>query len=85
VLEGRQPFKYLTVEKTLRWAQPHAGQNLTKRPGNGISLFPGPHEEKENPAGYCSGGEIQMVVMGRALMAHPTLLFWTNHPWAWLL
>jgi branched-chain amino acid transport system ATP-binding protein len=25
-------------------------------------------------AGYCSGGELQMIVMGRALMAHPALL-----------
>jgi branched-chain amino acid transport system ATP-binding protein len=75
VLEGRQPFKYLTVEENLRvgtatrWGKPyrkdlelvyHYFQPLVAR--------------KNRLAGYCSGGELQMLVMGRALMAHPQLL-----------
>jgi branched-chain amino acid transport system ATP-binding protein len=75
VLEGRQPFKYLTVEENLRvgtatrWGKPykkdlelvyHYFQPLTAR--------------KNRMAGYCSGGELQMLVMGRALMAQPKLL-----------
>src|SRR4030066_119080 len=75
VLEGRQPFKYLTVEENLRvgtatrWGKPykkdlelvyHYFQSLVAR--------------KNRLAGYCSGGELQMLVMGRALMAHPELL-----------
>ena len=75
VLEGRQPFKYLTVEENLRvgtatrWGKPykkdlelvyHYFQPLVAR--------------KSRRAGYCSGGELQMLVMGRALMAHPQLL-----------
>jgi branched-chain amino acid transport system ATP-binding protein len=31
-------------------------------------------ERRRGLAGYCSGGELQMLVMGRALMAHPELL-----------
>ncbi len=75
VLEGRQPFKYLTVEENLRvgtatrWGKPykkdlelvyHYFQHLVPR--------------RHKMAGYCSGGELQMMVMGRALMAHPKLL-----------
>jgi branched-chain amino acid transport system ATP-binding protein len=75
VLEGRQPFKYLTVEENLRvgtatrWGKPykkdlelvyHYFQPLVAR--------------KHRLAGYCSGGELQMLVMGRALMAQPKLL-----------
>ena len=38
------------------------------------TLFPRPHERKSQKAGTLSGGEQQMVAMGRALMAHPKLL-----------
>ena len=31
-------------------------------------------EAQKSFAGYCSGGELQMLVIGRALMAHPQLL-----------
>jgi branched-chain amino acid transport system ATP-binding protein len=36
--------------------------------------FPALIKRKKTLAGYCSGGEMQMLVMGRALMAHPKLL-----------
>mgnify|MGYP005833911005 CR=1 FL=1 len=75
VLEGRQPFKYLTVEENLRvgtatrWGKPY------KKDLEMIYHYFKPLVARKNRlAGYCSGGELQMLVMGRALMAHPTLL-----------
>ena len=38
------------------------------------SYFPTLKSRRNRMAGYCSGGELQMLVMGRALMAHPDLL-----------
>lgn len=75
VLEGRQPFKYLTVEENLRvgtatrWGKPYK-KDLELI----YSYFPALKERRKVLAGYCSGGELQMLVMGRALMAHPKLL-----------
>lgn len=75
VLEGRQPFKYLTIEENLRvgtatrWGKPY------KKDMDLIyEYFPALKARKKSMAGYCSGGELQMLVMGRALMAHPKLL-----------
>ena len=36
--------------------------------------FPALLARRKGLAGYCSGGELQMLVIGRALMAHPMLL-----------
>ena len=75
VLEGRQEFKYLTVEENLRvgtatrWGRPY--QEDLKLVYN---YFPALRARKKTLAGYCSGGELQMLVIGRALMAHPKLL-----------
>ncbi|MGC9976601.1 MAG: ABC transporter ATP-binding protein [Syntrophales bacterium] len=75
VLEGRQPFKYLTVEENLivgtaiRWQKPYK-KDLEMV----YHYFPAIMKRRKMLAGYCSGGELQMIVMGRALMAHPVLL-----------
>jgi branched-chain amino acid transport system ATP-binding protein len=75
VLEGRQPFKYLTVEENLRvgtatrWGKPYK-KDLELV----YHYFEALVARKNRLAGYCSGGELQMLVMGRALMAHPKLL-----------
>ena len=75
VLEGRQEFKYLTVEENLRvgtatrWRKPYR-EDLEMVYG----YFPALLARKKTLAGYCSGGELQMLVIGRALMAHPRLL-----------
>lgn len=75
VLEGRQPFKYLTIEENLRvgtatrWGKPYK-----KEMEMIYEYFPALVERRKTLAGYCSGGELQMLVMGRALMAHPRLL-----------
>lgn len=75
VLEGRVPFKYLTVEENLRvgtatrWGKPYKEDlDLVYR------YFPRLKELRGRLAGYLSGGELQMLVIGRALMAHPRLL-----------
>jgi branched-chain amino acid transport system ATP-binding protein len=75
VLEGRQPFKYLTIEENLRvgtatrWGKPYR-DDLERV----YRYFPAIEKRRRVLAGYCSGGELQMLVMGRALMAHPELL-----------
>ncbi|MCP4665252.1 MAG: ABC transporter ATP-binding protein [Deltaproteobacteria bacterium] len=75
VLEGRQEFKYLTVEENLRvgtatrWGKPYQ-EDLALV----YDYFPALLARKKGLAGYCSGGELQMLVIGRALMAHPKLL-----------
>ncbi len=75
VLEGRQPFKHLTVEENLRvgtatrWGRPYK-EDLRMV----YDYFPPLHALRHRLAGYCSGGELQMLVIGRALMAHPKLL-----------
>lgn len=75
VLEGRQEFKYLTVEENLRvgtatrWGKPYQ-KDLELV----YNYFPPLLARKKALAGYCSGGELQMLVIGRALMAHPKLL-----------
>ena len=75
VLEGRQEFKYLTVEENLkvgtatRWGKPYQ-KDLEMV----YQYFPALKVRKRALAGYCSGGELQMLVIGRALMAHPQLL-----------
>ncbi len=75
VLEGRQEFKHLSVEENLRvgtatrWGRPYR-EDLELV----YHYFPALKERKKSLAGYCSGGELQMLVIGRALMAHPKLL-----------
>jgi branched-chain amino acid transport system ATP-binding protein len=75
VLEGRQEFKYLTIEENLRvgtasrWGKP-----FQKDLRMVYDYFPPLVARKKSMAGYCSGGELQMLVIGRALMAHPALL-----------
>jgi len=75
VMEGRQPFKYLTVEENLRvgtatrWGKPY------KKDLEMVYHYFDPLvNRKHSLAGYCSGGELQMLVIGRALMARPRLL-----------
>ena len=75
VLEGRQQFKYLTVEENLRvgtatrWGKPYQ-KDLELV----YNYFPPLLARRKALAGYCSGGELQMLVIGRAHMPHPMLL-----------
>ena len=76
VPEGRRVFKHLTVEENLRVG------SITRRDSKAIRkdlermyhIFPRLHDLRGRQAGYTSGGEQQMIAIGRALMASPKLL-----------
>lgn len=75
VLEGRQPFKNLTIEENLKvGTATRFGKPYKKDLEMVYHYFPSLLRRRKILAGYCSGGELQMLVMGRALMAHPRLL-----------
>jgi branched-chain amino acid transport system ATP-binding protein len=77
VMEGRHCFEHLTVEENLLTGA------YTRRDGRGAiqkdlelvySYFPRLKERQKSQAGYTSGGEQQMIAVGRALMARPSLI-----------
>lgn len=75
VIEGRLVFTHLTVEENLE-----AGHYILGRKSSFIkdrdaiySYFPRLHDLRKSTAGYLSGGEQQMLVIGRALMTRPKL------------
>jgi branched-chain amino acid transport system ATP-binding protein len=71
VPEGRGVIAELTVEENLRlgglWRRERDGDRV-------YGLFPALAERRAKPASTLSGGERQMLVIGRALMARPRLL-----------
>ena len=76
VMEGRKVLESLTVEENLRIG------GYTRRDPDGVkqdlamifAYFPRLVERRNQLAGYLSGGEQQMLVIGRALMAKPRLM-----------
>ena len=76
VLEGRRLFAELTVDENLRTgAIASRDAAATRRAYDRVmDLFPPLRERRGSTAGYLSGGEQQMVAIGRALMANPRLL-----------
>ncbi len=77
VMEGRQCFAHLTVEENLLTGA------FTRRDGRAAirkdidlvySYFPKLAERRESMAGYTSGGEQQMIAVGRALMSRPKMI-----------
>ena len=76
VPEGRQVFKTLTVRENLEMgAYPKAGREAWHHTLDRIqTLFPILAERATQLAGTLSGGEQQMVAVGRALMLQPKLL-----------
>lgn len=74
VMEGRHCFEHLTVEENLLTGA------YTRRAGRGeveadlekvYDYFPRLKDRRKSQAGYTSGGEQQMVAIGRALMSRP--------------
>jgi len=74
VLEGRRIFAELTVEENLRVGGHVAPRQLRTNLERVYSLFPLLAERRKRTAGYLSGGEQQMLAMGRALMSEPRCL-----------
>lgn len=74
VPEGRRLFPGMSVEENLKMSTPRRCPDISQRVGDVFALFPILEERKSQPAGTLSGGEQQMVAIGRALMAKPKLL-----------
>lgn len=77
VHEGRPLFRHLTVEENLRSGalfRGTSGAALRDDLDRVYDYFPRLKEFRQRTSGYLSGGEQQMVVIGRALMAHPRLM-----------
>jgi len=76
VMEGRRLFEHLTVEENLlvgaysRTDSAAVREDLEKVYG----YFPNLKEMRRRTSGYLSGGERQMLVMGRALMGRPKVM-----------
>ncbi len=76
VPEGREVFPFLSVEENLRMGA------YSRRDGDGIKsdlelvygYFPALAERRKLEAGFLSGGQQQMLAIGRALMLRPTLM-----------
>jgi ABC-type branched-subunit amino acid transport system ATPase component len=75
-LEGRRLFAGLTVDENLRaGALSSRDVSATRRAYERVmDLFPALRGRRQQMAGYLSGGEQQMLAIGRALMADPKLL-----------
>ena len=76
VMEGRRVFEDLTVEENLI-AGGHTNKSrsrLKQDMGAVYDYFPRLKDRKKVLAGYISGGEQQMLVIGRGLMASPKLM-----------
>ncbi|BDV43255.1 ABC transporter ATP-binding protein [Geotalea uraniireducens] len=80
VPEGRQVFKPLSVEDNLelgaylRYRNREGRKEIGKDLDDIYVLFPRLHERRKQAAGTLSGGEQQMLAIGRALMGRPQLL-----------
>lgn len=80
VPEGRQVFKPLSVEDNLelgaylRYRNREGKTVIHKDMDQVFSLFPRLEERRKQLAGTMSGGEQQMLAIGRALMANPKML-----------
>jgi len=76
VMEGRRIFAELTVEENLRAGAytVTSRQKISEAHDRVVSLFPVLASRSRSIAGYLSGGEQQMLAIGRALMTSPRLL-----------
>ena len=75
VPEGRRVFQHMTVEENLEMgAYTQSKASIDGSIEDVYRRFPRLQERRKQIAGTLSGGEQQMLAMGRALMSHPRLL-----------
>ena len=76
VPQGRRIFKSLTVRENLMvaWRKPRGGLPMLWTLDSVYALFPRLQERHQQVAGSLSGGEQQMLAIGRALMSNPRVL-----------
>jgi branched-chain amino acid transport system ATP-binding protein len=74
VMEGRRIFAELTVEENLKVGAHTGTRQMAANLDRVYGLFPVLKDRRRRTAGYLSGGEQQMLAMGRALMSDPRYL-----------
>jgi len=75
VPEGRRVFAALTIDENLQMGgYTRTSTEMREARDKVFALFPRLAERRDQIAGYMSGGEQQMLAIGRALMTNPTLL-----------
>jgi len=77
VMEGRHCFAHLTVEENLltgAFTRSASRSQIREDLERVYTYFPRLKERRRSQAGYTSGGEQQMTVIGRALMAQPSMI-----------
>lgn len=77
VMEGRRLFEQLTVEENLvvgAYSRKERSSGIRKDLDKVYAYFPNLLHMRSRTSGYISGGERQMLVMGRALMGRPKMM-----------
>ena len=77
VMEGRHVFEHLTVEENLltgAYTRKEGRAAISEDMEKTYSYFPRLKDRRTSQAGYTSGGEQQMLALGRALMSKPKMI-----------
>lgn len=74
IVQGRGVFPQMTVAENLEMGRIASGRGGQDRLGEVLSYFPRLQERMKQQAGTMSGGEQQMLAIGRGLMANPRLM-----------
>ena len=74
VLEGRRVFVELSIDENLKIGAHTARATMADNLERAYALFPALAQRRGRTAGYLSGGEQQMLAIGRALMSDPDYL-----------
>jgi branched-chain amino acid transport system ATP-binding protein len=85
VPEGRGVFARMTVLENLEMGAYHRKDKagILEDIERVYELFPRLKERRTQVAGTMSGGEQQMLAMGRAMMSRPPFYCWMNRQWGW--